>query len=135
MLKRFLSICLCCFALAACNNTTSQSTSEQSQREYTKFQRDSLKQCTDNKVLAIAAVKGAFDRVPENNGFWKRDKVTVNYNDSLKCWVGDVQYHVDRNGTYYKASKTFYVKYWCEGTTSKDMQIFYTVSDTAPVVE
>lgn len=130
-MKKILASILCCLALCACTN--SSMTSEQ--KDYAKFQKDSLELCTRTPRLAVAAVEGAFDRVPENNSFWKRDKVTVNYNDSLSCWIGTVEYHVDRNNTYYKASKTFYVKYWCVGNSKKNIETFYSISDKMPVVE
>lgn len=118
--------------LLSCGNKKSydELTPEQKQTEYVQFQKDSVKLCTQNERLAKAAVEGAFDRVPENNGYWKKDKVTVNYNDSLKCWVGTVDYHYDRNNTYYQSSKTFYVKYWYETTgLAKDGKLYYTVKE------
>ena len=119
--------------LFSCGNNKNYDdlTPEQKQSEYVKFQKDSVRLCTQDERLAKAAVEGAFDRVAENNGYWKRDKVTVNYDDSLQCWVGTVDYHYDRNNTYFKGSKTFYVKYWYETTTgfAKNGKLYYTVTE------
>lgn len=132
-MKRIIPFILSLVAIIffSCGNKSyDQLTPEQQAKEYTQFQKDSLYRCTEDKVAALSAVKGAFDRVPENNGFWKRDKIDLNYNDSLKCWVGVVEYHVDRNGSYYKAYKTFHVKYWAKDNgLSKDTEVFYTVKE------
>lgn len=123
--------------LASCGNKSyEQLTPEQQQKEYAQFQKDSLEQCTKNEIVAKAAVEGAFDRVPENNGYWKKDKVTVNYNDSLQCWEGIVSYHYDRNNTYFESTKKFYVTCWYENNgLAKDGKLFYTVSENPPVIE
>lgn len=129
-MKKVILLFLCCIAFVACNKSYDKMSPAQQEKEYVQFQKDSLKQCTQNERLAKSAIEGAFDRIPENNGYFKKDKVTVNYVDSLQCWVGTVKYHVDRNNTYYQASKTFHVKYWCEyDGLAKDMQIFYTVQE------
>lgn len=131
--RNFLIAGLLSLSLFSCGNKSisyEQMTPEQQAKEYAQFQKDSLRACTEQKVNAISAVKGAFDRIPENNGFWKRDNINLNYNDSLKCWVGVVDYHVDRNGTYYQASKTFYIKYWAVNMgLAKDMEVFYTITE------
>lgn len=112
------------------NKDYSKLTPEQQEIEYAQFQKDSIRLCTQDKRMAEAAVMGAFDRVPENNGYWKKDDIKVEYNDSLKCWVGTVEYHYDRNNTYYKTYKTFYVKYWYENNGfAKDAKLNYVVSE------
>lgn len=131
-MKKLLSILAILIAFVSCGNnkTYDQLTPEQQQKEYIQFQKDSVKLCTQDKLLAEAAVLGAFDRVSENNGYWKKDKVNVEYNDSLNCWVGVVNYHYDRNNTYYESSKTFYVKYWYENNgLAKNAKLFYTVNE------
>lgn len=129
-MKKLITFVLSCVLLLGCfscgNKSQSKMTPEQ--KEYAQYQADSLKMCTDNERIVKAAVEGAFDRIPENNGYWKRDKVIVNYNDSLQCWIGTVDYHYDRNNTYYQASKTFQVRYWAEQDGPR-AKVFYTITE------
>lgn len=129
-MKKFLTLIVSCILLLGSFSCGNKSKIEMTpeQKEYTQFQLDSLKKCTDNERTVKAAVMGAFDRVPENNGYWKRDKVTVNYNDSLQCWIGVVDYHYDRNNTYFQASKTFHVRYWAE-QNGPNAEVFYTITE------
>ena len=102
-------------------------------KEYVEFQTDSLKQCTQNKVLVEAAIKSAFERIAENNGYWKRDNIVYSYSDNLKSWVGIVNYRYDRNGTYFQSSVAFNIKYWAEQDGNK-AKVFYTIKQI-PVSE
>lgn len=105
----FLMGLVLCVASVSCGNKSyNEMTPEQQQKEYVQFQNDSVKFCTETPSLAEAAVKGAFDRIPENNGYYKIDKVDVNYDNELNCWVGTVNYHVDRNNTYYENTAVFH---------------------------
>ena len=124
MLKKLIFILLIGFSLA----TVSCGHNNQSkiQKEYSEFKTDSIKQCTQNVRIVKAAVESAFDRIPENNGFWKRDKVSCVYDNNLKLWVAKVNYHYDRNNTYYKSSVTFHVKYRAEQNGSK-AKVFYSI--------
>ena len=97
------------------------------QKEYAKFQEDSLKQCTQNERLVLSAIHSAFDRIPENNGYWKQDKVNCYYDNSLNLWVGTVIYHYDRNNTYFQSSEKFHVKFRAEQEGSK-AKIFYKIN-------
>lgn len=124
MFKKFLIVMLFAVALVSCGKGNSESKVE---KEYTEFQADSLKQCTQNERIVKAAVENAFDRIPENNGYWKKDKVTCNYNDSLQLWVGVVDYHFDRNNTYYQSSVKFHAKYWAEQEGNK-AKVFYKIN-------
>lgn len=116
-------------SLFSCENKSNTEAVPGQSKEYVQFQKDSVKLCTKDARIAESAVLGAFDRVPENNGYFKKDKVTLEYNDSLQYWVGVVTYHVDRNNTYYQATKTFYVKYWyeMEEGNPKNAKLFYKV--------
>lgn len=129
-LASIVAVSLVAIVAVSCNNTPYEKmTPEQQAKEYAKFQKDSVNLCTKDKVLAKAAVASAFDRIPENNGYFKKDKVTVVYDDDLKCWVGTVDYHVDRNGVYYKAQKVYHVRYWyVNNGLAKDAQLFNTVT-------
>lgn len=145
-----LLVCVLALAGFSCggNKTYSELTPEQQEKEYAKFQKDSVEICTKDKNLAEAFVLGAFDRLPENNGYFKKDHVDVVYDEQLHCWVGTVTYHVDRNNTYYQDTKVFHVNIWLENNGyAKDAQTFYTVklfkpgsvenntNDTVTVVE
>ena len=99
-------------------------------KEYAKFQADSLKQCTQNESLVLSAIHSAFNRIPENNGYWKQDKVNCYYDNSLKLWVGTVLYHYDRNNTYFQSSVKFHVKYWAIPDGSK-AKLFYKINRVA----
>lgn len=118
--------------ISSCENKKAYSdmTPEQQEQAYAKFQKDSLELCTKDARMAEAAVLRAFDAVPENNGYWKKDKVTVDFDPSIQKWVGVVTYHYDRNNVYYQSTKTFYVKYWYEmvdGNPSNG-RLFYSIS-------
>lgn len=126
MLKKILfmlSLCLCC-VMMSCGPRGDSETKEQ--KEYASFRADSLKQCTQNLRLAETSVLSAFDKIPENNGYWKKDKVTCTYDDALQLWVATVDYHYDRNGVYYKSSVRFNVKFWAEQKGSK-ADVFYKI--------
>lgn len=123
-----LSIAILAIAGYSCGNKSyDQMTPEQQQKEYAKFQKDSLEICTKDARLAKAAVEGAFDRIPENNGYWKKDNVNVVYDNELNCWVGTVEYHYDRNNTYFQNQKVIYVHVWYEDNgLAKDGKIYYS---------
>lgn len=125
MLKKLTFLLIVCLSMVAvsCGGGKGQTKAE---KEYAKFQTDSIYQCTQNVGIVKTAVESAFDRIPENNGYWKKDKVTCVYNDSLKLWEGTVDYHYDRSNTYYKSSVKFQVKYWAEQDGDK-AKVFYTV--------
>lgn len=125
-----MGVVLFSMATFSCGNKNGET---KEQKEYAKFQADSLKQCTQNERIVEAAVLGAFDRVPENNGYWKKDKVTCVYNENLKLWVGIVDYHYDRNNTYFKTSVAFLVKLTAEQKGDK-AEVFYTIKQI-PVSE
>ena len=112
MLKKLIFILMLGFSLAmvSCGHNNESKV----QKEYSQFQADSLKQCTQNIRLVESSALGAFDRLPENNGYFHRDKVTCFYDNDLKLWVASVNYHYDRNNTYFKSSVTFHVKFWAE---------------------
>lgn len=123
-----LGIVLISVAAVACQKSYEQMTPAEQQKEYEQFQADSLKNCTQNERLAKAFVEGAFDRIPENNGYYKKDKVTVVYDAEQQCWLGTVQYHVDRNNTYYQNEQKFRVYIWeTFNGLAKDSEVFYKV--------
>lgn len=145
-----LLVCVLALGGLGCGNKKAYSelTPEQQAKEYAKFQKDSIETCTRNKTLAEAFILGAFDRLTDNNGYFKKDKIELSYDNELQCWVGTISYHVDRNNTYYQGTKTFHVNIWMENHGyATDSQTLYTVrfynpdgeennvSDTIKVVE
>lgn len=117
------------------NKNYDEMTPEEQAKIYSEFQKDSLKNCTQNERLAKAFALGAFDRLPENNSYFKQDKVTCTYSEDLGCWICTVDFHVDRNNTYYQSSKTFHIYIWENFEGKKESIPQYKVEEVHPQQE
>lgn len=101
---------------------------EQQQKEYIKFQKDSIKTCTENLSLAKSLILEAFDRDVNYSKKYKKEKTAFYYEDSLKGWTGIIKYHVSNGNVYSEGTKVYHLFIWYENNgLAKDGKVFYTI--------
>lgn len=138
-MRKFLYILLIpVLALIACTGKTyDEMTPEEQAKEYVKFQKDSLKVCTQDTRLAQELAIAAFGRATNFSSAYKKHDIKTVYNDSLKCYVTTIPYRMS-SGNYYADTKVIFdTRMWYVTKTglAKDGEVFYTIKKSGGVLE